>query len=133
MKTIIYKGKEIIAKEQEDLEGVEKEVYDLCTKNPIARDSNTELCISFWMSKRYDFLPDDYPCGPCEIELFKAIRKYPPESLTKYRRNLIAWGLIEPSESSKKHSEEMEAQNHKPEAQIIYEKQEAKILSQKLF
>lgn len=96
-----------------ELTGVQREIYELCLHNQKATDSNTELCIDFWLSKMYDLLPDDCTCSPTEIELIKAIRKYPPESLTKYRRNLVEWGLIFPSEESKKHSREVELKNHK--------------------
>lgn len=100
----------------ENLEGVQKECYDLLKDNQKAIDDNTEWCIAFWwihVESRYEeFWADD---------LTDAIRKYPPESLTKYRRNLITAGLIKPSESSKKHSTEMEAKNHKTESQWKYE------------
>lgn len=96
-----------------ELTGVQREVYELCLTNQKATDSNTELCIDFWLSKMYDLLPDDCTCSPTEIELIKAIRKYPPESLTKYRRNLVEWGLITPSKTSREHSQKMEDQNHK--------------------
>lgn len=103
-----------------ELTGVQSEVYELCLHNQKATDSNTELCIDFWLSKMYDLLPDDCTCSPTEIELIKAIRKYPPESLTKYRRNLVEWGLIFPSEKSKKHSREKEAENHKKDYQFSF-------------
>ena len=97
----------------DELTGVQKQVYKLCLHNQKACDKNTELCIAFWEEKSWDYLKYDSPCIPDETHIIKAIRKYPPESLTKYRRNLVEWGLIFPSEESKKHSREMEAQNHK--------------------
>jgi len=96
-----------------ELTGTQKEVCDLCLANQKSCDSNTELCIEFWKEKSWDYLRSDCPCPPDETHIFVAIRKYPPESLTKYRRNLVEWGLIKPSEESKKHSREMESQNHK--------------------
>ena len=88
----------------EDLRGVEKECFDLLHSNQGVVDENTDWCLSFWGYKQAI-------CGG----LMGAIRKYKPESLTKYRRNLIFDGLIFPSEKSKEHSAKMEQQNHKPE------------------
>jgi hypothetical protein len=96
-----------------ELTGTQKEVCDLCLDNQKACDSNTELCIAFWKEKSWDYIENDCPCQPDETHIFMAIRKYPPESLTKYRRNLVEWKLIFPSEESKKHSREVELKNHK--------------------
>lgn len=93
----------------EDLKGTEKEVCDLCRDNQEACDDNTELCIAFWDMKQDETYLDSRPLG-----IFGAIRKYKPESLTKYRRNLADEQLIFPSEKSKEHSIKMEAQNHQP-------------------
>jgi hypothetical protein len=95
-----------------ELTGTQKEVCDLCLTNQKAADNNTELCIAFWR---------DHEISEYLEDIYYIIRKYPPESLTKYRRNLVEWGLIFPSEESKKHSREMEAQNHKTPEQHNFE------------
>lgn len=95
---------------EQDIKGVEREVMDVCRASQRACDSNTELCIEFWETKKWERLESS------EVYYFAdVIRKYPPESLTKYRRNLIFDGLITPSDESKKHSQEMEQQNHIPQ------------------
>lgn len=94
----------------EELKGVQKEVCDLCRSNQKSCDSNTELCIEFWEQKHFD-----YAVCADDKEFSWIIRKYPPESLVKYRRNLISWGLITPSKASREHSEKMEASNHMPD------------------
>jgi hypothetical protein len=93
----------------DELVGVQKECFELLKNNQEAIDDNTEWCLAFWKSvgNDCDILPED-------------IRKYPPESLTKYRRNLVEWGLIFPSEKSKKHSREKEAENHKKDYQFSF-------------
>lgn len=98
-----------------ELTGTQKEVCDLCLINQKAADSNTELCIAFWRNESIGIDNLSF------VDISWIIRKYPPESLTKYRRNLVEWGLIFPSEESKKHSREMEAQNHKTPEQHNFE------------
>lgn len=90
-----------------ELTGVQREVYELCLTNQKATDSNTELCIAFWRNESIGIDNLSF------VDISWIIRKYPPESLTKYRRNLVEWGLIFPSEESKKHSREVELKNHK--------------------
>ena len=92
----------------EELKGTEKECFDLLHNNQKAIDSNTEWVIEFYAIKTLGYFGDDLP---------KIMRAYPPESLTKYRRNLIFDGLIHPSEKSKEHSLKMEAKNHRPKYQ----------------
>ena len=87
------------------LEGTQKLVCDICLQNKKAADDNTELVIAFWTEyceSEFGFIDEN------------VIRKYKPESLTKYRRNLVEWGLIHPSKESQEHSVEMEKQNHQP-------------------
>ncbi len=98
----------------DQLSGVEKECYERLKDYQKAVDNNTEWCIAFWDINLFsDYDPDK--------EWMDTIRKYPPESLTKYRRNLIFDGLIHPTEESKEHSIEMEKKNHSPAVAIHYQ------------
>lgn len=95
---------------KEELSGVMLECYNLLRDNQQAVDDNTEWCIAFWDIKQDETYLDSDSLG-----IFGAIRKYKPESLTKYRRDLVASKLIFPSKESIEHSAKMEAQNHMPD------------------
>ena len=102
---------------QYQIKGTERDVMRLCRENKRACDSNTELCIAFWDMKQDEI---NERTGKA-LGFEGAIRKYPPESLTKYRRNLIFDVLIFPSKDSREHSLKMEAQNHRPQYQHTQE------------
>lgn len=107
----------------DELVGVQREVYELCRYNQKACNDNTEICIAFWDIKQDEINEiTKMPLG-----IFGAIRKYHPESLTKYRRNLVEWGLITPSKTSREHSQKMEAQNHKTPQQYSFENQQGEL------
>ncbi len=111
----------------DELVGVQREVYELCRYNQKACNDNTEICIAFWDIKQDEINElTKMPLG-----IFGAIRKYPPESLTKYRRNLVEWGLITPSEESRSHSLQKESENHKSPAIFEFENR-ASIMTKKL-
>lgn len=90
--------------EYEDLIGTAKEVCDLCRRNELACNSNTELCIEFWRMKSFD--------GSI---VSPVIRDYPPETLTKIRRTLTEAELIHPSKEIQEKREEIEKSYHNTE------------------
>lgn len=94
------------SKTLEMLNHKERLVYELCKEQPIALNSNTMLCIKFWQKygKRTD-----------ELMTEEVVKNYPPETLTRVRRDLVIWGLLIPNKEIQEKRMELEASYHKPD------------------